>query len=88
MDEVIEQVDATFGELDSKLDIYKEGVLTADSGFHSEESLKAVLSREVDAYPADTHFRSRDPRFASQQEHKKTTDRDRTSKGAEVFRRE
>jgi len=48
--------------------------------------VKAVLSRQVDAYIADTHFRSRDPRFASHQEHKKkTTDRDRTSKARKFF---
>ena len=85
--EVVEQVESTFRKLDPKLDIYKEVVLTADSGFHSEESVKAVLSREVDAYIADTHFRSRDPRFASHQEHKrKTTDKHRTSKARKYFR--
>jgi len=84
--EVIERVESTFRKLDSKLDIYEEVVLTADSGFHSEQSVKAVLSRQVDAYIADTHFRSRDPRFASHQEHKKkTTDRGRTSKARKYF---
>ena len=85
--EVVEQVESTFRKLDPKLDIYKEIVLTADSGFHSEESTTAVLTREIDAYIADTHFRSRDPRFASQQEHKKkTTDKHRTSKARKYFR--
>ena len=84
--EVIESVDTTFRRLDSKLDIYKEVVVTADSGFHSEAATKEVLTRGVDAYIADTHFRKRDPRFASQQEHKsKTTDKRRTSKARKYF---
>ena len=87
VDDVIEQVDATFRKLDSKLDICRAVVITADSGFLREDSVRADLSREVHAYIADTHFRSQDPRFASQQEHtKKTIDRDRTSTARKYFR--
>jgi len=76
--EVIESVDSRFRRLDSKLDIYRAVVLTADSRFHSEAATKEVLTRGVDAYIADTHFRKRDPRFASQQQDKsKTTDKRR-----------
>jgi hypothetical protein len=45
-------------------------VLTADSGFHSEVSIKEVFGRGIDAYIADNQFRKRDPRFASQGKHK------------------
>jgi transposase len=79
--EVMESVDTTFKKLDPGRSIYREVVLTADSGFHSEQSIRAVLSRGIDGYIADRHFRKRDPRFAEQQEHKKrTTDKRRTSK--------
>lgn len=86
MGEVIESVDATFRGLDPELHIYKEVVVTADSGFHSEQAIRTVQTRGVDAYIADNHFRSRDPRFAGQQEHKKkTTDKKRTSKARKYF---
>jgi transposase len=86
VEQVIESVGMTFKKLDSRLDIYKEVVLTADSGFHSEDSVKAVLSRRIDVYIADTHFRKRDPRFADHQEHKKkTTDKHRTGTARKYF---
>ncbi len=86
VDQIIKSVDTTFRELDSKLDIYKEIILTADSGFNSEAATAAVLDRGIDAYIADTHFRKRDPRFANQQEHKrKSTDKRRTSKARKYF---
>jgi len=68
VDQIIKSVDTTFRKLDSKLDIYEEVILTADSGFHSEAATAAVLGRGIDAYIADTHFRKRDPRFTNQLE--------------------
>ena len=83
---IIESVDTTFRRLNRRLDIYKEVVVTADSGFHSEVATRAVLGRGIDAYIADTHFRKRDPRFSNQQEHKaKTTDKRRTSQARKYF---
>jgi hypothetical protein len=66
LSEVLDSVEQTFTEMDPS-DVLHEVVLTADSGFHSEESVKAVLERGVDAYVADTKFRLRDPRFATLQ---------------------
>ena len=61
-------------------------MLTADSGFHSEQSVKKLLERGVEAYVADNKFRQRDPRFAGQQEHKKkSTDGKRTSRARKYF---
>ena len=84
--EVIESVDKTFRRLDPARSIYKDVVVTADSGFHSEAATRAVFDRGVDAYIADTLFRKRDPRFANQQEYKaKTTDKRRTSQARKFF---
>jgi transposase len=44
--------------------------LTADCNYHSEANLQACAEHKVDAYIPDNHFRSRDPRFASQERHK------------------
>jgi hypothetical protein len=69
---VVESVRQTFRALDRKKrsDVYREVVLTADSGFHSEHSVKGLLLAGVDAYVADKEFRSATP-FCSQQEYKK-----------------
>ena len=84
--EVMDSVGKTFRKLDPSRSIYKDVVVTADSGFHSEAATRAVFDRGVDAYIADTLFRKRDPRFANQQEYKaKTTDKRRTSHARKFF---
>jgi transposase len=84
--EVIDSVDKRMRKLDAGLNIYKEAVITADTSFHSEASVRTMLDRGIDAYIADTHFRRRDPRFAEQQMYKaKTTDKRRTSKKRMYF---
>lgn len=86
LEAVVGSVQETFCTLDEKDDVYEEVILTADSGFHSEESVKKLLERGVEAYVADNRFRQRDPRFAEQQEHKKkSTDRKRTSRARKYF---
>lgn len=86
VEEVIDSVDKRMRKLDSKLDVFATTVVTADTGFHSEASVRTLLDRKIDAYVADTHFRKRDPRFADQQDHKaKTTDKRRTSKKRKYF---
>jgi len=88
---VIDSIEATFRAIDSQEKIFDSLVLTADSGFHSEDAVRTALESGVDAYIADNQFRKRDPRFAEQQKHKaKTTDRKRTSRarkylGADEF---
>lgn len=85
---VVESVRRTFRALEKKKrsDVMREVVLTADSGFHSEASVSKLFEHGIEAYVADTHFRKRDPRFASQQEYKKkTTDRKRTSRARKYF---
>jgi hypothetical protein len=61
-------------------------VLTADSGFHSEEFVRNLLDRKIAAYVADNKFRQRDPRFARQREYKKkSVDRRGTSRAKKYF---
>ena len=83
---MLESVQQTFEVVDGQLSIFDQTVLTADSGFHSEESLKKLLDNNIDAYVPDRKFRLRDPRYADLQEHKsKTVDRKRTSKARKYF---
>ena len=48
--------------------------LSADSNYHSEENLKACAQERLDAYIPETHFRHRDPRFATQARHQPPTE--------------
>jgi hypothetical protein len=74
------------GVVDPGAKIFDFLVLTADSGFNSEASTRAVLDAGIDAYIADPQFRTRDPRFGSQQKHKaKTTDPEQTSTARKYF---
>jgi hypothetical protein len=71
----------TFAVLGEKQDIFEQVVLTADNGFHSEQSVQGVIEGGLEAYVADNGFRRRDPRFAGVQEHKKkSTDSAHTSR--------
>jgi Transposase DDE domain len=54
---------------------YFEGkILSADSNYHSEANLKTYAQEKLDAYVPDTHFRQRDPPFATQERHKPQAD--------------
>lgn len=86
VEDVVDSIEKTFKGLDKNLDIYKEVVFTADSGFNSEAATAAVLDRKIDAYIADTGFRKRDPRFSNQQGYRaKSIDRRGTSKTRKYF---
>jgi len=45
---------------------FEEKQLTADSNYHSLNSLTVCKDEKLDAYIPDIHFRKRDPRFADQ----------------------
>lgn len=84
--EIIESIDTTFAAIDPERKIFESVVVTADSGFNSEAATKTVLDARIDAYIADPKFRTRDPRFASQQEYRaRTTDRKQTSRARRYF---
>ena len=86
LQEVLDSVQETFFAIDASPEVLKQAALTADSGFHREQTVKMLLERSVDAYVADNRFRLRDPRFASLQEHRaKTTDSKHTSKARKYF---
>ena len=54
-----------------KDETYFQGTqLTADSNYHSYNSLAACRDEKIDAYIPDLQFRKRDPRFADQQRFK------------------
>jgi hypothetical protein len=50
-------------------DYFRGKILTADTGYHSNESIKECEEEGLDAYIPDRNFRKRDDRFSIQQEY-------------------
>jgi transposase len=47
-------------------DYFAEALLTADTAYHSSDSIKKCEEEKIDAYIPDKDFRKRDPRFSVQ----------------------
>ena len=69
LDPMTEQVRENFRKLGEK-NIYTKAKLAADSGFHTEESMKKLSEREIDGYVPDKRFRLRDPAFQTAKRHR------------------
>ena len=54
-------------------------IISADSGYHSTESLKVCEEYEVDAYIPDRGFRKRDERLQGSDKYKRATNRRKTN---------
>jgi len=66
---VLEGIRETFEESNAKTKrALKKTKITADAGYHNREMLEYLEAEKVDAYIADTGFRSRDPRFKDHKE--------------------
>jgi hypothetical protein len=66
---VMDEVKENFRKLGDE-DINKEAKLTADSGFHSEASMKGLADRGIDGYVVDKGFRKRDDAFETAKRHR------------------
>lgn len=64
-----EQVRENFRELGEE-DIYRKAKVTADSGFHTKDSMQALSEAGVDGYVPDKRFRLRDAAFQTAQRHR------------------
>jgi hypothetical protein len=51
-----------------------KSMITADAGYHSEQNLKTLEARGIDALVADNGMRRRDERFATQDRHQQDPD--------------
>ena len=66
---IVDQVREDFRELGGN-DIYRKAKISADSGFHTEDSMRELAERKVDGYVADKGFRRRDPAFQTAKRHR------------------
>jgi len=64
---IIEAICQRFNRLGISHDIFQSGtLLTADTGFASEENMAYLHNNQINAYIPDNQFRSRDPKFQDQ----------------------
>jgi transposase len=68
---MVEGARDNFESIRNKENVFKDAKLLADSGFHTEQNMKMLFEKEIDAYVADNRFRKRDPRFADAERYKK-----------------
>jgi len=78
---ILESIQARYKRLGLSDDILADGtIVTADTGFASEDNMRHLHENNIDAYIPDNQFRSRDPRF---KDHKiKHPRKSRAKKGA------
>jgi transposase len=69
LEAIVEQVRETFHAIGEE-NVYGKTKLTADSGFHTEASMKMLSDRGVDGYVPDKMFRLRDPAFQTAERHR------------------
>lgn len=67
----IEATRSNFESLDYQGDVFNQVKVVADNGYHSEQNMSYLFSEKIDAYVPDRDFRSRDPRFATQERYKR-----------------
>ena len=69
LEPMLEQVRETFKRLKEE-DIYRKVKVCADSGFHTEESMKMLSEKKIDGYVPDKLFRKRDSAFDTAEQHR------------------
>ena len=67
---MVEGTKETVAAIGEPHDYLKDKKLLADTNYYSEDNLKYLAQEEIDATIPDQQFRQRDPRFATQAEHK------------------
>lgn len=77
LDPMVKGVQKNFKEIDNREDVFKKTTLTADSGFHTEDNMKMLFTKEINGYVPDTLFRKRNPLFADYERYKKQSNKER-----------
>ncbi|MBI5622188.1 MAG: IS1182 family transposase [Elusimicrobia bacterium] len=69
LEPMVQQVKDAFQALGEE-DIYRKAKVVADTGFHTEGSVKMLFERQIDAYVPDKNFRKRNPAFTTAERHR------------------
>jgi transposase len=70
LEPMVEATRESFAAIGCAREPFARATLTADSGYHSKQSVEYVERSGVDAYVADREMRRRDPAFAAAGRHK------------------
>jgi transposase len=54
--------------------VAEQTIITADSGYHSKENVKALAAQQIEGFIPDNGYRKRDRRYAGQQKHRSKPD--------------
>jgi hypothetical protein len=86
---VLTEIEERYNRLKISENIFaNETIVTADTGFASEQNMKYLKEKEINAYVPDNQFRSRDPKFKTQKEKYGKQHQDDNQKPANRFRPE
>lgn len=78
LEPMVEETKVNFKKVGKEEDVFAKTKLSADSGFHSENNMKMLSEKGIDAYVADNQFRKRDPRFIDYDRFKKRSRKERS----------
>jgi hypothetical protein len=62
---MVENIRDNFARLGHEEDALSQAQVVADSGYHSEENMEYIFTKQIDGYVEDNNFRKRDSRFAA-----------------------
>jgi len=86
---VLDTVDERYNRLKISEGILADDtIITADTGFASEQNMKYLKEKEINAYIPDNQFRSRDPKFKDQKDKYGKQHQDDKKKPANRFKSE
>ena len=83
--EILDGLQKNCQEASISKNILKGTKITADTGYHSEDNMKMLFERQIDAYIPDNQFRKRDVRFNDVGKYKKKIAEWQPKRGKKYF---
>ena len=74
----IEGIQTNFQATGDEGNVFSKAMVTADSGFHTENNMRYLYENDIDGYVADTLFRKRDPKFIDAEKYQAHKEKRRT----------
>jgi transposase len=84
LEPMVKATRANFESIGATQDVFGNATITADSGYHSKQSMEYVAQSALDAYVADREMRRRDPVFANAGRYKERHRKDRRRQSGSV----
>jgi len=85
LEQILENIETSCQKTRIGDKILKSVKITADTGYHSEENMKLIYKKEIDAYIPDSRFRIRDVRFQDVGKYKKKVAEWQPERGRKYF---